>query len=124
MDSRKAGDGISSESEGLRTRGVDGADFSPKAGEDEVTCHSSHTVRSERTEAHSWFSSAFLCHSHPQLIRRGPPTSGRAIYFTQSAHPNANLNQEHAEIIFNLGIPWPSHHDTQNWPHTHTASST
>ena len=56
----------------------------------------------------------FLCSllftSGPHWTRRGPPTLGRVVYFTESADSNANLLQKDSqtkpEITFDLGARW------------------
>ena len=59
---------------------------------------------------------SLLLHSGLQLIRRGPPTFGRVICFTQPAASNV-LVQKHPQtypeaLTKHLGISWPSQVDT------------
>ena len=58
--------------------------------------------------------SAPLFYPGLQLIGQGPPTLGRAIWFTQSTNLNVNLIQKPPRIILAkyLGTLWPSQVDT------------
>ena len=67
-------DGTQSESECLRTRRAGGVSFGPRAGED-----GNQMERGQITP-----SSAFLVCAGLQLIRPGPPTLRKTIWFAQS----------------------------------------
>ena len=102
---RKASDMIHSASKGLRTRGDNSVNLSPRTGEGEMRSPGS-SLRQEKQEVTSSYVHLLFC-SSPQWIGWCPPTLGMAIYFTESTISNANPIQKTAqtdpEIMFNLG---------------------
>ena len=83
---------IHSASKGLRTRGDNSVNLSPRTGEGEMRSPGS-SLRQEKQEVTSSYVHLLFC-SSPQWIGWCPPTLGMAIYFTESTISNANPIQK------------------------------